>query len=122
MAFFRATIRCSVPRKSGINILYNLHGTKSRIELINVQHKQIALKSTVSGALENSTENGQSYGSRRDPLDRGFADPKVAFKSKTTWEVLRAYIVYTLCSSNYVVEHNMQVRKSIDNAKLGYSY
>lgn len=44
-----------------------------------------------------------------DPLDTTFSDPKATFKSKTTGEILRAYIVYTLCSSNYLVENNMQV-------------
>jgi len=46
---------------------------------------------------------------RKDPLDQTFTDCRAAFKSKTTWEILRAYIVYTLCSSNYLVENNMQV-------------
>lgn len=44
-----------------------------------------------------------------DSLDTSFADPEATFKSKTTWEILRAYIVYQLCSSNYLVENNMQV-------------
>lgn len=44
-----------------------------------------------------------------DPLDTSFADPEATFKSKTTWEIFRAYIVYQLCSSSYLVENNMQV-------------
>lgn len=44
-----------------------------------------------------------------DQLDTSFADPEATFKSKTTWEILRAYIVYQLCSSSYLVENNMQV-------------
>jgi len=44
-----------------------------------------------------------------DPLDVSFADPQATFKSKTTWEILRAYVVYQLCSSNYIVENNIQV-------------
>lgn len=47
---------------------------------------------------------------QRDPLDTGFADPKAAFKSKTTFELIRAYIVYTLCSSEFLVDNNMKVR------------
>lgn len=46
---------------------------------------------------------------RRDPLDLTFANPEAAFKSKTTWEVLRALIVYQLCSSSYLVDNNMKV-------------
>ena len=48
---------------------------------------------------------------RRDPLDTSFNDPEAAFRSKSTWEILRAYIVYTLCSSNYLVENNMELMK-----------
>lgn len=44
-----------------------------------------------------------------DALDTSFADPEATFKSKTTWEIFRAYIVYQLCSSSYLVENNMQV-------------
>lgn len=44
-----------------------------------------------------------------DSLDTSFADPEATFKSKTTWEILRAYVVYQLCSSSYLVENNMQV-------------
>ncbi|XP_050434294.1 proline dehydrogenase 1, mitochondrial isoform X3 [Adelges cooleyi] len=46
-----------------------------------------------------------------DPLDTSFANPEAAFKSKTTWEVFRAYLVYQLCSSSYLVENNMQIMK-----------
>lgn len=45
----------------------------------------------------------------RDPLDTGFADPVAAFKSKTLMELIRAYAVYMICSSSYLVENNMQV-------------
>ena len=46
---------------------------------------------------------------RRDPLDLSFNNAEAAFRSKTTWQVLRAYLVFTLCSSNYLVENNMKV-------------
>lgn len=46
---------------------------------------------------------------KRDPLDLTFANPEAAFKSKTTWEVVRALIVYHLCSSSYLVENNTKV-------------
>lgn len=48
--------------------------------------------------------------SARDPLDVSFNNPIDAFKSKTTWELVRAYVVYVMCSSEYLVENNMQVR------------
>lgn len=49
----------------------------------------------------------------RDPLDVSFNDPIAAFKSKTTWELIRAYMVYTICSSEKLVEHNMKVSEAI---------
>lgn len=47
--------------------------------------------------------------SQKDPLDITFEDAKAAFKSKTNWELMRAYIVYTLCSFEYLVDNNMKV-------------
>lgn len=46
---------------------------------------------------------------QRDPLDVSFNDPIAAFKSKTTWELTRAYLVYMICTSEKIVEHNMTV-------------
>lgn len=46
---------------------------------------------------------------QRDPLDTGFANPIAAFKSKTLMELIRAYVVYMICSSSYLVENNMKV-------------
>lgn len=57
----------------------------------------------------------------RDPLNTGFADPVAAFKSKTLLELIRAYAVYMICSSSYLVENNMQVidlRKSLIEEQL----
>lgn len=50
---------------------------------------------------------------QRDPLDVGFNDPNAAFKSKTTFELIRAYLVYLMCSSETLVENNMKVRFSL---------
>ncbi len=49
------------------------------------------------------------YKKRIDPLDLTFANHEAAFKSKTTWEVLRALLVYQLCSSQTIVAHNEKV-------------
>nr|XP_012232887.1 PREDICTED: proline dehydrogenase 1, mitochondrial isoform X1 [Linepithema humile] len=46
-----------------------------------------------------------------DPLDLQFNDPIAAFKSKTTTELMRAYIVYQMCSIEYIVENNMKFMK-----------
>ncbi|XP_011187574.2 proline dehydrogenase 1, mitochondrial isoform X3 [Zeugodacus cucurbitae] len=55
---------------------------------------------------------------QRDPLDVSFNDPIAAFKSKTTWELIRAYLVYTVCSIEPVVENNLKLMK-IANTLLG---
>ncbi|RZF46115.1 hypothetical protein LSTR_LSTR012975 [Laodelphax striatellus] len=113
MAFLRAVIRCNGSRKLGISI-YNLQSNKSakvRVCLPLQNYTPIAAKSALASATDITENSGSSFGSRRDPLDTGFDNPKASFKSKTTWEVLRAYIVYTLCSSSYLVEHNMQLMK-----------
>lgn len=51
----------------------------------------------------------------RDPLNTGFADPVAAFKSKTLIELIRAYVVYMICSSSYLVNNNMQVSAPFSN-------
>ncbi|XP_054727685.1 proline dehydrogenase 1, mitochondrial isoform X4 [Anastrepha obliqua] len=55
---------------------------------------------------------------QRDPLDVSFNDPLAAFKSKTTWELIRAYLVYTVCSIEPVVENNLKIMK-ITRALIG---
>jgi len=44
-----------------------------------------------------------------DTLDLSFEDAEAAFKSKTTWELIRAYTVFKLCSVGYLVDNNMKV-------------
>lgn len=65
-------------------------------------------RSTIASATA-VRDVAETQAPRRDPLDLTFANPEAAFKSKTTWEVLRAYIVYQLCSSSYLVDNNMKV-------------
>lgn len=78
-------------------------------------HNKIASFSNSSTARSTVTSAtavkhvAEAEAPRRDPLDLSFANPEAAFKSKTTWEVLRAYIVYQLCSSSYLVDNNMKV-------------
>jgi hypothetical protein len=49
-------------------------------------------------------------GGRKDALDTSFNDSHAAFKSKTTFELIRGYLVYLICSSETLVENNMKVR------------
>lgn len=49
----------------------------------------------------------------RDELDLSFNSPKDAFKSKKTSELVRAYLVYQICSINWIVENNDMLMKSL---------
>ena len=42
-----------------------------------------------------------------------FDDPQIAYKCKSTLELLRAYTVFTLCSVSFLVDHQYKVRISI---------
>ncbi|GLH10549.1 Uncharacterized protein GBIM_15486 [Gryllus bimaculatus] len=112
MAFLRAVVRHNVSRKLRVN-LCDINGNCTLVRLSHPTSSvvPIALKSShAASALGYDTELQRKSESQhpKDPLDTAFADPEASFKSKTTWEVIRAYIVYTLCSSEYLVEHNMK--------------
>ena len=49
---------------------------------------------------------------KTDDLDLTFLNHNAAFKSKTTWEVVRAYLVFQLCSIQPLVANNEKVRPS----------
>lgn len=74
---------------------------------------QKAAKSTAAASAivqEGQSATTSAVGQpQRDPLDITFEDAKAAFKSKTNWELIRAYIVYTMCSFEYLVDNNMKV-------------
>jgi proline dehydrogenase len=118
MAFLRAVIRCSVYRKYGISGFYlSKHGVNSARVKFSIPPASVdcvVLKSTHAASAigyDTEVEGKSSQQHPKDPLDLTFEDHVAAFKSKTTWEILRAYIVYTICSYEYLVEHNMTVRK-----------
>ncbi|KAK7790578.1 hypothetical protein R5R35_005945 [Gryllus longicercus] len=122
MAFLRAVVRHNVSRKLRVN-LCDINGNCTLVRLSHPTSSvvPIALKSShAASALGYDTELQRKSESQhpKDPLDTAFADPEASFKSKTTWEVIRAYIVYTLCSSEYLVEHNMKLMK-VSKALLG---
>ncbi|CAH4028016.1 proline dehydrogenase 1, mitochondrial [Pieris brassicae] len=49
----------------------------------------------------------------KDDLDLTFSNPKDAFKSKKTSELIRAYFVYQICSINWIVENNDMLMKRL---------
>lgn len=103
MAYLRAVVRCSLTPK---------FGSISRQSIPASSLGQFTFKSTQAASTVIESDRAVTDSPRRDPLDITFQDPYAAFKSKTTWEVVRAYIVYTLCSSEYLVENNMKVRNT----------
>ncbi|XP_049879658.1 proline dehydrogenase 1, mitochondrial-like [Pectinophora gossypiella] len=48
---------------------------------------------------------------QREPLDLTFNSSKEAFKCKYTSELVRAYLVYQICSINFIVEKNEMLMK-----------
>lgn len=48
---------------------------------------------------------------QKDPLDTSFNDPIAAFKSKTNFELARAYFLYSILSFDYFVVNNTKAMK-----------
>lgn len=111
MAFLRPVIKCTVSRKLSAKI-HNINSKYINLSAPFQRIGSVAPKSShASSAVRYDTDIQKSESQLpKDPLDLSFEDPEASFKSKTTWEVLRAYIVYSLCSSEYLVENNMKVR------------
>lgn len=75
----------------------------------SVGESSVHQRSQLKGNLLIRNASTAAAASQRDPLDVGFNDPNAAFKSKTTFELIRAYLVYLMCSSETLVENNMKV-------------
>lgn len=101
MAYLKVLTRLNKPTRK--LLLYSELKCQNYIPCVYKSTHAIGINTTVE---QKSSDNSNSP---KDPLDLSFTDAKAAFKSKTTWEILRAYIVYTLCSSQYLVENNMKV-------------
>ncbi|KAK9498114.1 hypothetical protein O3M35_003993 [Rhynocoris fuscipes] len=113
MAFLRSVLKSSVSTKFGIKI-HGICGDFSRRRcrpLIFNDYLQLRCITSTNKLDTNLNDNKSIEKPKYDPLDTSFNDAEAAFKSKTTFEVLRAYIVYSLCSSSYLVENNMKLMK-----------
>lgn len=91
-----------VDLKRELNTANNGNGNEAKMSTL-AAHK------VDSAATSASNPNSDGIPPQRDPLDLSFNDPAAAFKSKTTWELIRAYFVYFMCSSEHLVENNMKV-------------
>ncbi|XP_043250424.1 proline dehydrogenase 1, mitochondrial isoform X1 [Colletes gigas] len=105
MAFLRTVPRCSAGKKLRkcvplpVGFLENV--TKPSVQLVQVHEREYT----------GATANVKPVPRQIDPLDLKFNNPVAAFKSKTTKELLRAYVVYQLCSIGYIAENNMTLMK-----------
>ncbi|KAH9384991.1 hypothetical protein HPB48_027027 [Haemaphysalis longicornis] len=70
------------------------------------------LKSSASPAALDRTTESAACPTQRDPLDLSFNDARAAYKSKTTGELLRGYVVLKLSSSNWIVNNHQEVSSS----------
>jgi len=80
---------------------------------ISKERYQSTVASTSAGTTENKQEQQQQpYKPRiRDVLDLTFNDARQAYRSKSTGEILRAWIVFKLCGINFLVENNDKLMK-----------
>ncbi|CAL7950270.1 unnamed protein product [Xylocopa violacea] len=105
MAFLRTVPRCSAGKKLRkclplpVGFLENV--TKPSVQLVQVHEREYT----------GTTADVKPAPRQIDPLDLKFNDPLAAFKSKTTKELVRAYVVYQLCSIGYIAENNMKLMK-----------
>lgn len=88
-----------------------------RRELNTCRHVSSSARVAAEAAAATPTRNPSPpppivQNPTRDPLDVSFNDPVAAFKSKTTWELVRAYMVYVMCSSEYLVDNNIKVSRT----------
>ncbi|XP_074641976.1 proline dehydrogenase 1, mitochondrial-like [Tubulanus polymorphus] len=61
----------------------------------------------------NRPKAATSYCPEYEKLDLTFENETEAYKSKTTYELLRAYLTYKLCSVDYLVDNNRQILKVV---------
>lgn len=107
MAFLRTVSRCSVSKKYGL-LIDNLNsGFGGKIDV-----NQAVRKTTAAAASIVQDQQKQTVPHPKDSLDLSFEDAKAAFKSKTNWELLRALVVYQMCSYETLVTNNMKVSDS----------
>ncbi|XP_016967006.1 proline dehydrogenase 1, mitochondrial isoform X3 [Drosophila biarmipes] len=100
---------------SGINGARYLHSGNRPLQASTLVQPDLvagdAVKRTAKQCSSQEQNPSPAGSPQRDPLDVTFNDPIAAFKSKTTGELMRAYLVYMICSSEKLVEHNMTLMK-----------
>lgn len=67
------------------------------------------LKSTSASVVTADTVTDGEEKFQKDKLDLTFENTKDAYKSKTTWELIRALMVLKLSTYDFLAENNQQV-------------
>lgn len=110
MAFLRTVPRCCAGKKIFKCVPLPVVGLRDQNAVSAALVRLIERGYVSTGRVTGSVQQPMSDQSRQiDPLDLKFNDPVAAFKSKTTMELVRAYVVYQICSIEYLVENNMKV-------------
>ncbi|XP_037915261.1 proline dehydrogenase 1, mitochondrial isoform X2 [Hermetia illucens] len=98
-------------------LFQNLRRDEHFLRFVGVRQRSETIAAATSSTIASHRKKSESIDPnipvkpQRDPLDVSFNDPVAAFKSKTTWELFRAYFVYLMCSSEKIVENNMTIMK-----------
>lgn len=114
MAFLRTIPRVS--SRKNIVKCFGLTDLSSKINNVGIKTSSQLLQITERKYSNDASASSQSGvcgikpASRQiDSLDLKFDDPIASFKSKKTMELIRAYLVYQICTIDFVVENNMKV-------------
>ncbi|KAH8040166.1 hypothetical protein HPB51_009544 [Rhipicephalus microplus] len=108
---------------AALRLFSELHGRTipPRCSFVRCCHVLRAASSTANGrrlkssaspaALDRAASESSSaeLPPQRDPLDLSFNDARAAYKSKTTGELIRAFVVLKLSSSNWIVNNHQEV-------------
>lgn len=88
---------------------YSLKNDLKKEQYLSKQWKSTAAAPVVSAdAGGSSAAEAEKY--QKDELDLTFENAKDAYKSKSTWEIVRAIMVLKLTTSDFLVENNQKVR------------
>lgn len=102
--YLRATHLTPLIYRSPISVTVN---TKRNTSTTTTSKGQAISISNLT-APSNSTNFQEP--NQRPKLDLSFEDSKTAFKAKSTAELLRGYIVFQLCSLNFLVNNQKTVK------------
>ncbi|KAG7175761.1 Proline dehydrogenase 1-like 2 [Homarus americanus] len=115
----------SLPRTLAVRVRYGVKYPKICWNLnnrpvigVSVRHKSTPAAASLVGE-NNGVDTASHDNEKKDPLDLTFCDHESAFKSKTTWEVLRALLVFQMCGIQPLVKNNEKVRGQPTSGRHG---